>query len=271
MLIRTCKPTVLLSPFVDYFWYLECSNPVNNWELSFPDGSTDIVIDLHEERVCMADASNRQFLLDSTLICGPHSKYFFINHTNESSVIGIHFKPGGVFPFVGFPLDKLHNSLLSMNTIWGNRAGDLRDELLETTSIEERFRILEKRLMEFAVKPLSSHPAVQYALNKLEDSTHSVGVSSVIEDIGISHRRFIEIFKKETGYTPKHYSRIRRFQEVLLLINKTRDIDWVNIAISCGYYDQAHFIKDFKAFSGLNPGNYNTIPGRHHNHALVLS
>lgn len=270
MIIHSCKPTVQLSSFVDYFWYLECSNPVNNWELSFPDGSTDIVIDLLEERVCMADASNRQRLLDSTLMCGPHSEYFFINHQNGSKVIGIHFKPGGVFPFLGFPLDELHNSLLSMDTIWGNQVVDLRDELLETTSMEERFRILDRRLMEFAVKPLSSHPVVQYALNKFENITHSVDISSVVEDTGISHRRFIEIFKKETGYTPKHYSRIRRFQEVLLLINKSRDIDWANIAISCGYYDQAHFIKDFRAFSGLNPRNYRAIPGRHHNHAFVL-
>lgn len=269
MRVLTRKPAAPLSAFIDYFWYFECSRPLNEKELTLPDGSIDIVIDLREERVRLADAKGRQFILNNTLMCGPHSEHFVIEHTKQSASMGIHFKPGGAFPFVGLPLDELHNTLLSMDMIWGSKAADLREELLEERSIEGKFHTLEKRLRTMANRSLPSHPAVKFALDKFADQTHFVDVSDVVERVGISHQRFIHIFKKETGFTPKRYMRIRRFQEVLLRLKKAKDVDWVDIAISCGYYDQAHFIKDFRAFSGLNPSSYMTTSGRHHNHALL--
>ena len=63
------------------------------------------------------------------------------------------------------------------------------------------------------------------------------------------------------GVTPKQFCRVQRFQEVLRRLWKKQQVDWVDIALSCGYYNQAHFINDFKAFSGLNPMAYLTQRG----------
>ena len=71
----------------------------------------------------------------------------------------------------------------------------------------------------------------------------------VIDAIGISARRFEQLFAEQVGLTPKLFCRIQRFQRVLHLINEQADIDWSDIALSCGYFDQSHFIHDFQSFS----------------------
>ncbi|MGG1657959.1 DUF6597 domain-containing transcriptional factor [Brevibacillus sp. NRS-1366] len=268
MIMHTCKPPRLLSAFVDYFWYMESQNTACQNELSLPDGSVDLIIDLTADKVLMATASNETLRLNNVFVCGPHSRHFVICNSLETRVIGIHFKPGGAYPFLGYPLDQLHNVMESMDAIWGHLAGKLREELLELPTVEQMFHVLTDRLLQLAVKPLDIHPAVQYAIEHLgKKNAQTDHVRYIVGQIGISHRRFIELFQRETGYTPKRYSRIRRFQGVLRKMNERQNIiDWSDIAFDCGYYDQSHFIKDFRAFSGLNPTDYETIPGRHYNH-----
>ena len=83
---------------------------------------------------------------------------------------------------------------------------------------------------------------------------------------GISKRRFEQVFNEQVGLTPKLFCRIRRFQRVLQLINEQNDIDWTDVALSCGYFDQSHFIHDFQSFSGINPTEYVTRGSRYVNH-----
>jgi AraC-like DNA-binding protein len=78
-------------------------------------------------------------------------------------------------------------------------------------------------------------------------------VAAVTDRIGLSSRRFIELFRRQVGLTPKVFCRVRRFQHVLRTIHREKDIEWAQIALECGYYDQPHFIHDFQSFSGLTP------------------
>lgn len=271
MIARTCKPRGPLAAFVDYFWYMESRHNACQRELSLPDGSVDLIIDLAADKVLMATASNEMLRLNPVFVCGPHSSHFVICNSLETRVIGVHFKPGGAYPFLGYPLDQLHNVMQSMDAIWGHLAGILREELLELPTVEQMFHVLADRLLQLALKPLERHPAVQYAIEQLsKPNVQTAFVRDLVDQIGISHRRFIELFQRETGYTPKRYSRIQRFQEVLRKIKERQTMaDWPDIAFDCGYYDQSHFIKDFRAFSGLNPTDYKTTPGRHYNHVQL--
>jgi AraC-like DNA-binding protein len=263
MLLRTYNPQMPLAMFVDYFWYVQGYNPVHSKELALPDGSVEVVIDLREDTIRLFDSRNRELNFGSSILCGPHSDYFVIDTACESRVIGIHFKPGGIHAFVKEPLDEILNVHISLHTIWGSRVSEIRDELLASLVPDEMFRVLERRLLSLATKDLERHPAVQFVLSNLHDGQ----IAEIIEQIGISHRRFNEIFKQEVGMTPKRLSRIYRFQEVLRSISDGKKISWTDIALACGYYDQAHFVKDFQSFSGINPSDYRPISGRHHNHA----
>jgi AraC-like DNA-binding protein len=81
-------------------------------------------------------------------------------------------------------------------------------------------------------------------------------VGDVVQGIGLSLRRFGELFGSEVGLPPKAFCRIRRFNEVLRRVERCIDVDWADVAASCGYFDQAHFNHDFRAFAGLTPSAY---------------
>ncbi|MCU6711542.1 helix-turn-helix domain-containing protein [Paenibacillus sp. J5C_2022] len=267
MLLRTYNPPMPLSLFVDYFWYMEDYSPSHSKELALPDGSVDVIIDLREDKIRLFDGHQHELVFGHSILCGPHSEYFVIDTACESRVIGIHFKPGGIPPFLKEPIEELHNKHFPLDILWGSKVGEIRDELLASSAPEEMFHVLERRLLSLVVRDLEWHPAVQFVLSHL----HGYRIAELIDQIGISHRRFNQLFKAEVGMTPKRLNRLYRFQEVLRFVHSEENISWIDIAQACGYYDQAHFIKDFKSFSGINPSEYRPISGRHHNHAKHIT
>jgi AraC-like DNA-binding protein len=131
------------------------------------------------------------------------------------------------------------------------------------------FRTAEQFLLRQFVRPLALHTAVNSARKGF--SIHfDVSMASVANNIGLSQRRFIELFRRQIGLTPKAFCRVQRFQRVLNRVHRARDIDWIQVALNCGYYDQAHFIHDFRELSGMTPTQYVTRVTEHQNHVSVV-
>ena len=105
-----------------------------------------------------------------------------------------------------------------------------------------------------------------HALRCIEHAPHLHTIASLTERIGLRPKRFIQLFTQQVGLTPKVYCRVQRFQRVIQSVQRQRRVDWADVAASCGYYDQAHFIHDFRSFSGLNPGAYMGQRGEWLNH-----
>lgn len=269
---RTYIPQPPLSAFVDMFWLYEGQQQQHARERRLPDGSMELVINLREDTLRVYDRQHHdQFQsFRGGLISGAHSEFIVLDTTCLSSIIGIHFKPGGAFPFLTLPAGELHDEIVSLETLWGTTASDLREQLLEASTPETRFRILEQYLLARAAQPLARHPAVAFALKEFRRVPHLSTISDVTEHIGLSSKRFIQAFSEEVGLTPKLFCRVRRFQEVLRRIEKGQQIKWAEIALTCGYFDQAHCIHDFRAFSGLNPTAYLTHRGEHRNHVPLF-
>ncbi len=265
MLLRTYTPLLPLSPFVDCFWYLEGYNPAHSRELTLPDGSADAIINLTGRPIRLFDRHNRALVFGHSVLCGPHTDFFIIDTAGEGNVIGIHFKPGGLHPFVEGPLHPFLNQHVSLCDLWGAKADELVEALQEAEGPDAMFHVLEKTLRALAFKPFARNQAVQYALSHLQHAQ----VADIMDRVGFSHRRFNELFKDEIGMAPKRLSRLYRFQTALELMGKSANVIWQDIVFACGYYDQAHFIKDFQSFSGINPSQYDTIPGRHRNHVSL--
>lgn len=173
-------------------------------------------------------------------------------------MIGVHFKPGGLVPFLEMPASELTGQVIELDDLWGSDAADLRHRLLEATGAIARFRVLEEFLLRRAVRPLTHYPAVAHALSELRQASSAIRVRRVADSLGFSHKHFIELFRDAVGLTPKRFCRVRRFQQTLTEIHRGRGVNWAEVALDAGYYDQAHFVHDFKAFSGLRPSEYLT-------------
>ena len=129
----------------------------------------------------------------------------------------------------------------------------MRQQLLESATPAAKARVIERALLDATRGVPERHPAVAFALNEFRGVPEGQRIADVTEQIGLSSRRFIEVFRKEVGLSPKLFCRVRRFQKVLGMISAGRGLDWAEIALTCGYFDQPHFIHDFQSFSGINP------------------
>lgn len=248
------SPGPPLAQFIDLFWYLQAGAMPHAKERLLPTGTIELVIPLDEEFSRFYDPENlgRFHEHRGPLLLGAQSGCVVIDASPEAAVMGVHFRPGGAFPFLGVPASEVEDRSLSLEDIWGRDAGRLRELVLAADGPREKLNVLETFMLSRA-GALEQDPAVAFALSELDGTRR---ISEVVDQIGISSRRFIQLFHDQVGLTPKVFSRICRFQKAIVGIGNSRKMAWADLAAGCGYYDQAHFNHDFRRFSGINPERY---------------
>ncbi|MBI2949489.1 MAG: AraC family transcriptional regulator [Verrucomicrobia bacterium] len=270
MIYETYRPRPPLSQFVDWFWFFsDCDVPYHK-ERMLPDGTFELVIDLKDERRTLFDRHDpaRDQHFRRAWLSGTHSKYIVIDVLPGASMIGVHFKPGGIAPCLRLPAGELTDRVVELDAIWNNQAWDLRDALLEQPNPRAKFDVLEAFLLRrlwMARKPPENSRGIAFLLDRLIREPHALKLRQVARELGVSHKHFIEAFRAVVGLTPKRFCRIRRFQEVLQQVEMQQAVQWADLACACGYYDQAHFVHDFRGFSGLSPSAYLTQRGEYLN------
>jgi AraC-like DNA-binding protein len=270
--LLTYLPRPPLADFVELFWHCDGhAQPPHTRERVLPTGDVQLVVSLRDDPLRTHDTHDveRAQTYRGPLLCGPHSRFSIIDTGPLASSMGVQFRPGGAYPFLGAPVGELHNLNLPLDDLWGPAAHALRDRLLEARTPAARFRILERFLLDQIQPARARHPAVAYALNAFQAVPQDRTIASVARHTGLSSRWFIAAFRAQVGLTPKLYCRLRRFQAALTRIGRRHPPDWAGLALACGYYDQAHFIRDFRAFSGLSPTRYLADRGAHHNHVRL--
>ncbi len=258
MFHRLHTPGVPLARFVQCFWYWEGAPESHSKERLMPTGEPCIIFNLRDEPIRIYDWKNvdRWETYGQAVLSGARSEPFVIDTLQQERVFGIQFRAGGSFPFFRMPSSEVTNCDVSLDCAWGRAADEIRTRLLEAESVDAMFPAAEDALVRQLARPLELHPAVSFAAQRFSANPHTTSVASVLDAVGLSHRRFSELFQNQAGLTPKSFCRVRRFQRVLRSIHARRDFEWVDIALACGYYDQAHFIHDFQSFSGFTPSGY---------------
>lgn len=268
---RHYRPPAPLSAYVDLFWYYTGFARGHAKERLLPTGTTELVINLHEDEVRTYDPDHLERCIrhPGSVVVGVHNRYFVLDTEEQVNVIGIHFKPGGAFPFLAPPAEDFRNAHVDLEAVWGAEARRLRERLLAAVTPEAKFAVLEEALLARLGRAPAPHAAVLHALRSIDGAPHLHTIGRLTERLGLSPKRFIQLFTQQVGLTPKVYCRIQRFQRVILGVQRQQRIDWAGVAAGGGYYDQAHFIRDFRAFSGLSPGAYASQRGDYLNHVPI--
>lgn len=269
---RQHVPPAPLSSFVKCFWYWEGAPQTHAKERLLPNGEPSIVFNLRNDpmRIYDADDLSRYQSYGQAVLSGARTTCFVIDSCQEDRVFGIQFQPGGAFPFFRIPACELENDSADLEDLWPRAARELRERLLAAQTIDAMFVLAAQYLLAQLVRPLELHPAVRFARRQFCTRPHQIRVGLVLGEIGLSQRRFIQIFHEQVGLTPKAFCRVQRFQRILTTVHGAREVDWSDVALSCGYYDQAHFIHDFREFSGLTPSQYLARATEHLNHVPML-
>jgi AraC-like DNA-binding protein len=257
-LLQTHLPPLPLAAYVEMLWYWEGYHPPHPKERILPSGVMELTINLSEEPL---HVYNAQAACAPQPICGPmvggaRSQPFVIDTARPASILSVWFKPGGARLFFGAAADELHNLHLPLAALWGSSANRLYDQLLEAPTTVARFRVLEGALLGRLARAAERHRAVSYALAAFQAAPRSHTIAEIVRQIALSPTRFIQLFREEIGMSPKLYCRVKRFQAALRLIACQPNPKWAEVALTCGYYDQAHFINEFHAFAGITPTAY---------------
>src|SRR5262245_7837007 len=235
-------PTALLADFAAVLWYWSGYTTPVALERLMPMGTVELVIQLRNPKP------------SGSGMAGTRSESLIIERRATDEILGVHFKAGGAFPFLGCAFGELHNISVTLDQLWGEKkARRLIEVLNEAKTVEQKFQVLERWLLWIADRPLKHHSAVSLALNEFQADPGLYTSAGIASKANLSQRRFIELFRDEVGMTPKLFCRVQRFQDALSTIQHLTDVDWVDLAVSLGYSDQSHFIHDFREFSGLSP------------------
>jgi AraC-like DNA-binding protein len=250
------SPGPPLDAFVDYLWSLSDA-PAHAKELIMPSGTLELVINLAEDEIrvygTIDSAVAHRFA--GSVVSGAFDRPFIVDTQEHASVVGVHFKQGGAAAFLSTPAHQLASTHVALADVWtSGEVRQLRERLCAAGTNAARFELLATALVGRMRIPAGRQRFVSTALEQMRPALTSV--RDVVSELGVSHRHFIAVFGQEVGLTPKMYLRVQRFQRVLALTARMPSPHWPRLAQLCGYFDQAHLIRDFHAFAGLTPTQY---------------
>jgi AraC-like DNA-binding protein len=229
-------PAARLKPFVECFWMFQSSRPLTEYPV-LPDGCVDIVY---------SPSLSRELQLIGTMT----SARKFALPAGELQ-FGVRFKPAMARTFLPITgLDTTDQSI-ALTDIWGADARRLTEQIGEARSVEKRISLLETRLGNTGEITL-----VQRLCASIVNQLGHVRIDDLAFQAGLSTRQLRRLFLEQVGLSPKYFCRVIRFRNSLSRLTQSGRADWAGVALDCGYYDQAHFINEFRQFSGYTPGEF---------------
>nr|WP_257644150.1 helix-turn-helix domain-containing protein [Luteimonas salinisoli] len=263
------RPLPALRPFVALLW-AQAATPVRDapvpmpYEHVLPTGRMHLAIRLGEAPLRLVDGAGRAIATPGhAVLGGARDTYYAKEAGPPSPSVGAQFLPGAARALFGAAAGELAGCHVPLEALSGACAGRLRERLLAEPTAEGRLDLLEAFLAARLPRARGLHPAVAEALAGFAGG-HSV--AEVVADSGYSHRHLGALFVDAVGLTPQRYRRVRRFQLALAAHRRAADMPWVRLAHLAGYSDQAHFVREFRAFTGVRPQEYRRAApvARHH-------
>jgi AraC-like DNA-binding protein len=253
------RPSAPLAPYVERLWYCDRHQRVQPTERVLPNGRFQLAISLTEDPIsALSDPMGVGSEIAPSLLVGIRSRFSIITTAKLRPAMGVVFRPGGVHAFLSTPMDAFCNKNVPLDLIWGSMAGTLRDRLRTESHLARKFQVLEIALLGRIKERARLNPAVQYALEEFACACipRVPRIDRIAREAGLSRRRFTQLFREQIGLTPKLFCRVQRFQTALQQIGSGASVDWAQLALTAGYYDQAHLAHEFQDFSGLSPSAY---------------
>jgi AraC-like DNA-binding protein len=265
-------PAAPLASHVEMLWFASRETLPHSRERGLPSGRVDIVIPLLQECVLRFDGvdalvANR---LCGAVISGAHDRFSVRGTSGPSSVIGVHFRPGGAAPFFSAPLGRLRNQTVLLEEVWGPVASELRERLQAAGQISRKFRILEEALLSRLSAAPPTDAMVMRVLRALAQDPSAARITDLQRAANCSPQPFIRRFQATVGLTPKRYARVLRFNALLSRLVRVGPRDWAQLAADGGYFDQSHLIHEFNRLSGLTPSAYAPVGADQPMHVAIV-
>lgn len=254
MVTKIIKPSEFLSKYIKYYWLLETDSSEDMiCERVIPTGNIEIMF--HYKKMFKYKISDTFIAQPRSFISGIRSDYIDVFTSGESGVIAVTFFPFGACNFFDFPLMEIENRSVSLQDINSHGFRQIEEQICVASSLSKRISVIEQYLLSH-FRPVQNDELklIKEGLELINRNRGQVNASNLSESLYLTTKSLQRKFSSLVGKTPKQFSRIVRFQEIIRTLSSNKNL--TEIAIDNGYFDQAHFIKDFKSLSGYTPKEF---------------
>lgn len=258
MILEIHVPTYPLNQFIESFVYYKDYEPSHRVDRLLPDGNVNVVIDLTDYPKFIYDNHTLKEIqaCRNVWFSGIRNRYITIPSGRDSEMFILNFHKGKAYPFVEMPMHELTDYVVDAELVMTNEILNMRETLLSLATVQQKFQFAENHLLRSFGRKLVANPFIDFAVNQILDVPNQNSIERISNQVGYSQKHLIQLFKEHVGMNPKSFLKIIRFQKAIQEIEQSRTANWSHVALESGYYDQAHFINDFRNFSGFTPGNY---------------
>lgn len=246
-----------LRKYVKCFWILnqlDGSAPKVS-ETVLPDGCLEIVFNL-ADRFRRYHSNGKIEIQPRTILVGQMRKFIHIEPLGKINLFGIRFQTIGAYHFFKFSLNELTDKIEQLDLVLDRDDKSLEEQINEALNTQNRISVIENFLTKKLAAEKSTDRATETIVEKILVNSGMISVSGIAKEVGISQRQLERHFQQKVGVSPKFYCRIIRLQKILNAVRQEDSANLSNLALAFGYYDQAHFIHEFKEFSGKSPGAF---------------
>jgi AraC-like DNA-binding protein len=257
MEFRRFYPSDTLKPYIRYYYIFESDSNIEFDDTVFPSGDMEMIFNLGEGR-WESKIDDKFFATPPVELWGQITRPLAIRSKGRHTMLGIRFLTHAASCFLDDEIGQFNDQVANGFDILGSPVKTLYSQLLETQTPTGRIALIEKFLLE----RLSGVGRRSIGIDRLAGIVTSLrhhstetSIHNIASEHGMTARNLQKIIYQHTGLSPKSYNKITRFQHSLRLITKN-DQPLTSIAYDCGYFDQSHFIREFRAFTGLTPSAY---------------
>jgi len=252
----TIKPPERLAAYVRYFWVLEGEASADKHYIhrSMADGCAELIFHYNGifDEMMNDNAAGQSF---SSGLAGPSQRFRRFLIKQNFGIFGVYLYPFAVSQLFSLPGTDVRNQMIDLRSLLGVEANALEEKVMLATDNDRRLKIVAEFLERKLTKVKKQPPGVFESIKYIIQTNGVTTIEELAKQSFLSTRQFERNFKQFSGFNPKLFSRIIRFQAVLDKYGD-KEKSLTEIAYECGYYDQSHFIQDFKEFSGHNPKEY---------------
>lgn len=256
------RPDRRLRGFVHgYQGYDESGAPAPVLRQEVPSVRVPLIVNF-EARWRIADSASGTPDLRDSFVAGLYERSTFVAAEGAARCIQVDFTPIGAHLFFGVPMHELSNRVVDVEDVLG-RDRNLVARLEAAPTWRASFALLDTVISSRLAGARRPAPEILWAWRALERTNGAVRVNTLAEKVGRSRRYLLAGFRDQVGLAPKTAARIIRFNGAVGLLERGLGIPFVELAQECGYFDQAHLIRDFREFAGTTPREFasRVMPG----------
>jgi AraC-like DNA-binding protein len=259
MKIAFVRPRLELQPYIESFWEFESPT-------GFPAGDRSIVAPNGCPKLIMPYANSIARLALGNVHLSHERRLYFVGNRDSSTLlqstarktgfIAIEFRPHGALPIFGIPMSETFNGIWDCDELFGRWGRNVREALNNLERVDQKVAFLQDQLIALLRRNERSNPIVEYCVNVLKSADGRMAISQLAKQTGYSRRYLDQLFKQYVGLSPKVLGGIFRFQKFYRKWAEGQSFDTLKEDLYEHYYDQAHFIKEFKKMTGYSPQKF---------------